>query len=141
MLPAHGDKHMVEQIKQRCGVPASITVYDEEFSQLISDALEEMETAGVPKRLLTDLGQDTNPRVLTAAACYVKAHRGNDRTDTDKYLRMYRDKLHKLMLEPDDEDGSSESYTAGTENQETANGDHNTEVDDVDNSDIPAGDE
>lgn len=94
---------MVEQIKQRCGVPPSITVYDEEFSQLISDALEEMETAGVPKRLLADLGQDTNPRVLTAAACYVKAHRGSDRTDTDKYMRMYRDKLHKLMLEPDED--------------------------------------
>ena len=141
MLPVQGDLHMVEQIKQRCGVPASITVYDDEFSQLISDALEEMETAGVPKRLLVDLGQDTNPRVLTATACYVKAHRGSDRTDTDKYLRMYRDKLHKLMLEPDSEDGIPEADSVGTEIQDTVNGDHETEVGDVDNIDIPAGDE
>lgn len=92
---------MLQDVKIRCGVPASITVYDSEFTQLISDCLEDMLTAGVPEAMLST--SSPNPRVLTAVACYVKANRGNDRSDTDKYIDMYRKKLHKLMLEPDEE--------------------------------------
>lgn len=100
---------MIEQIKSRCGIPTAIKVYDDEFQQLICDALEEMRTAGVPESLLVDLDADTNPRVLTAVACYVKAYRGNDRSDTNRYISMYRNKLHKLMLEPELlEDGGDE---------------------------------
>ena len=96
---------MLEQIKIRCGVPSTIKVYDDEFNQLIADALEDMKTAGVPETLLEDLDADTNPRVLTAVTCYCKANRGDDRSDTSRYMSMYRAKLHKLMLEPEEEDG------------------------------------
>ena len=99
---------MIEQIKARCGVPMEIRVYNGEFAGLIADALEDMRTAGVPSDLLADLDADTDPRVLTAVTCYVKAYRGDDRSDTDKYIAMYRAKLHKLMLEPEPEQSGGE---------------------------------
>jgi hypothetical protein len=69
------------------------------------DALEDMKTAEVPEWILEDKGEETNPRVLTAVAHYVNANRGADRTDTALYMQLYRNKLHKLMLEPDEQEG------------------------------------
>lgn len=91
---------MLDAVKLRCGVPSAITVYDTEFKDLISDALEDMRTAGIPETLLEDKGDSTNPRVLTAVSLYVKAMRGDDRTDTDMYLNLYHKKVFKLQLEP-----------------------------------------
>ena len=66
---------LLTMIKGRCGIPEFVTVYDEpELKPLIEDALEDMRTA---------------------------ANRGSDRTDTARYMRLYRNKLHKLMLEPE----------------------------------------
>lgn len=96
---------ILSQIKLRCGIPEQLTVYDEsELMPLISDAFTEMRTAGVPARLLEDKGENTDPRVLTAVSLYVQAMRGSDRTDTELYIRLYRSKLHKLMLEPEEEE-------------------------------------
>lgn len=99
---------MLQKVKLRCGIPSSITVYDEEIQDLIADALEEMRTAGVPDYLLIDDGDDTNPRVLTAVVLYVQAYRGSDRSDTSTYHSLFRRKLHKLMLEPTGEEGDDE---------------------------------
>ena len=93
---------LLNLVKARCGIPASVTVYDDsELQPLIMDALEDMKTAGVPAWILEDKGEATNPRVLTAISHYVNANRGSDRTDTARYMRLYRNKLHKLMLEPE----------------------------------------
>lgn len=92
-------------VKSRCGIPESVTVYDDaELRPLIEDALEDMRTAGVPAWILEDKGVDTNPRVLTAVTHYVNANRGSDRSDTQICMRMYRNKLRKLQLEPDEPD-------------------------------------
>lgn len=89
---------MLEQVKQRCGIPASVTAYDDEYTGLIEDAKEEMRTAGVPVALLSDTS--VNQRVLTCITLYIKAYRGDDRSDTEKYLDMYHRKVFKLSLEP-----------------------------------------
>lgn len=89
---------MLEEIKQRCGIPASVKVYDSEYQSLIEDCIEEMKTAGVPASLLSSV--DVNPRVLTCVCLYVKAYRGDDRSDTEKYLEMFHKKVFKLSLEP-----------------------------------------
>lgn len=89
---------MLEQVKQRCGIPTSVTAYDDEYKMLIEDAKEEMKTSGVPEALLSDTS--VNPRVLTCIVLYIKAYRGDDRTDTEKYLDMYHKKVFKLSLEP-----------------------------------------
>lgn len=89
---------MLEQVKSRCGIPASITTYDGEYQDLINDCIEEMRTAGVPASLLSDTS--VNQRVLTCITLYIKAYRGDDRSDTEKYMEMYRKKVFKLSLEP-----------------------------------------
>lgn len=89
---------MLEQVKSRCGIPASIKAYDGEYQSLIEDAKEEMLTAGVPASLLSDTS--VNQRVLTCIVLYVKSMRGDDRSDTEKYMDMYRKKVFKLSLEP-----------------------------------------
>lgn len=89
---------MLEQVKQRCGIPTSVTAYDDEYKMLIEDAKEEMRTAGVPVALLSDT--NVNQRVLTCIVLYVKSMRGDDRSDTEKYLEMFHRKVFKLSLEP-----------------------------------------
>lgn len=89
---------LLEKVKARCGVPEDITVYDTEFEDLIESAMYDMLTAGVPVSFCST--ETTNPLAVNAITCYVQAYRDSDRTDTDKYLKMYRDILHKLMLEP-----------------------------------------
>lgn len=95
-------------IKARCGIPESITVYDDgELVPLVADAIEDMKTAGVPERMLPESASadaaGISPRVVTAITLYVQGMRGQDRTDTAKYMKYYKDKLHKLMLEPEGE--------------------------------------
>ena len=89
---------MLESVKARCGIPASVTVYDSEYQSLIDDCMEEMRTAGVPASLLSS--DNVNQRVLTCIVLYVKSMRGDDRSDTEKYMDMYRTKVFKLSLEP-----------------------------------------
>ena len=89
---------MLKSVKARCGIPASVTAYDSEYQSLIDDCMEEMRTAGVPASLLST--DNINSRVLTCIVLYVKAMRGDDRSDTEKYMGMYRRKVFKLSLEP-----------------------------------------
>lgn len=90
--------NLLDQVKTRCGIPTSITTYDTEYQDLINDCIEEMRTAGVPASLLSDI--NVNQRVLTCIVLYTKAYRGDDRSDTEKYLEMYHKKVFKLSLEP-----------------------------------------
>ncbi len=78
---------MLTKIKKRCGIAESITVFDDEIKDLMSSAKADLMSAGVLKEVL----QSENKEYLNALTCYVKAYRGNDRTDTEKYLKMYRD--------------------------------------------------
>lgn len=89
---------MLESVKVRCGIPASVIAYDSEYQSLIDDCVEEMRTAGVPASLLSS--DNVNQRVLTCIVLYVKSMRGDDRSDTEKYMDMYRKKVFKLSLEP-----------------------------------------
>lgn len=91
--------NMLDQVKTRCGIPTSITTYDSEYQDLINDCIEEMRTAGVSASLLS-FDTSVNPRVLTCIVLYVKSYRGDDRSDTEKYLAMYHKKVFKLSLEP-----------------------------------------
>ena len=71
-------------------------MYNEDISDYIEDALEDMKTSGVPPDILK---KDTDdPRVLTAVTLYVKAYLGNDRSDTRKYQDLYRKKVIRLTL-------------------------------------------
>ena len=77
---------MLEKIKKRCGIAEGINVYNDDISDYIADALEDMKTSGVPPDILRKDTDDS--RVLTAVTLYVKAYLGNDRSDTRMYLDL-----------------------------------------------------
>ncbi len=89
---------MIELIKERCGIAAAITVYDDDIQSYIDDCKEDMTLAGVNEELI----KAEIPGVITAVTLYVKANLGNDRSDTEKYMELYHKKLFRLtMMEPE----------------------------------------
>ena len=89
---------ILEQVKNSIGIAGSIITYDEELMFWIKDAKDSMiKTAGVPESLLSDGKEDT--RAVAAIIFYVKANFGNDRTDSNKYMDLFRKKLRQLQTE------------------------------------------
>ena len=107
---------MLQAVKMRCGIAPEIIVYDEEIEMYIKDALEDMRASGVPEWLLST--KRIHPQTLTAVTLYVKAYLGNDRTDTDKYLDLYRKRVFRLTLE-DEKDVESEHLPSDQEGNGT----------------------
>lgn len=86
---------MLNQIKARCGIAEAVTVYDEEISSYIEDCKRDLLSSGVDASLI-ETKQDG---VLTAVTLYVKAYLGDDRSDTDQYLKLYQAKVFRLTME------------------------------------------
>ena len=72
-------------------------MYNDDISDYIADALEDMKTSGVPPDIISKDTDDS--RDLTAVTLYVKAYLGNDRSDTRMYLDLYRKKVFRMTLE------------------------------------------
>ncbi len=86
---------MLERIKQRCGIAYGVAAYDIEIEDYISECIQDLISSGVPE----NIAKSDNPAVITAITLYVKALIGDDRTDTQKYLELYRQKVFRLTLE------------------------------------------
>lgn len=89
----------LDLLKERVGIPTEVTVYDRDIALYYEDCLDDMCSSGVPAQYLED--PQKHPQVLTAVSLYVKAYLGNDRTDTELYLDLYRKKVSRLALEGD----------------------------------------
>lgn len=96
---------MLSEIRRKCGIADGVDVYDSDIVELVNDALYDMKTAGVPADILPNqiTSEDTtteglDPRVLTTVVLFVKAHLGDDRSDTDQYLRLYHERVFKLSI-------------------------------------------
>lgn len=85
----------VDIIKQRIGIASSVTVYDYDIDLYVRDCIMDMRDSGVLEETLAR----EDPRVVTAVTLYVKAHIGNDRSDTSRYLSLYRQKVSRLILD------------------------------------------
>nr|DAV48396.1 MAG TPA: hypothetical protein [Caudoviricetes sp.] len=103
---------MLDLIKMRCGIAAAVTVYDEDIKSYIEDCKQDMILAGVAKELI----EEPAPGVVTAITFYVKAHIGNDRADTEKYMDLFEKKIFRLSMmerevapvQPEEEDDDVE---------------------------------
>lgn len=87
---------MLEEIKRRCYITSSL--YDEEIESLIEACKCDLRDAGIKKTML-DTNKNVDGQILNCVTNYVKAYRGNDRTDTDKYLLMYESLKNKISLQ------------------------------------------
>ena len=91
---------MLTAVKKRCGIAEGITVYDEEIAAYLDDCEQDLKASGVTEAVLQ--AEEHRNQILTAVTLYVKAYLGNDRTDTEKYMDLYRKKVFRLALEGDD---------------------------------------
>lgn len=91
---------MLDLIKKRCGIAETVTIYDDDINSYIADCKEDMEASGVPASLI----EEKKDSVITAVTFYVKANLGNDRSDTTKYMDLYRKKVFRMTLEGDETD-------------------------------------
>lgn len=85
-------------IKKRLGIAENVTVYDDDIRSYLADCEQDMLDSGVPEKTV----DCQNDRAVTAATLYVKANLGNDRADTEKYMELYRQKVFRLTLDPED---------------------------------------
>lgn len=86
---------MLELIKIRCGIASAIKVYDDNIQSYIDDCKNDLLMSGVDQTVV----ESQKASVITAVTFYVKANLGNDRSDTDKYMDLYRKKVFRLTLE------------------------------------------
>jgi len=94
------NEELKKVVKRRCGITDEVTIYDEDIEMYIDDSLDDMKASGVPSGLI----KRAPPGVITAVSHYVRAHIGDDRSDTNRYLGMYRQKVSRLILEEDSEE-------------------------------------
>ena len=97
---------LLDCVRDRVGISEDIYDYDEDIRLYIRDALADMRDSGCLSSLIPQdedapvAGMDE--RVLTAVSCYVMAYLGTDRSDTNRYLDLYRKKVFRLTLNEED---------------------------------------
>lgn len=87
---------IMESVKKTIGIAKTITTYDAEIRLWVDDACRTMtKTAGVPEKLI----KEEDPRAVAAIIFYVKANYGNDREDSEKYMRLFKKRVRELQME------------------------------------------
>ena len=87
---------MLNEIKKRCYI--TTTIYDDEIQSLINSCILDCIKIGIDKKVFEEENGKYNDLALNCITNYVKAYRGNDRTDTEEYLKMYESIRDKLSL-------------------------------------------
>lgn len=83
-------------VKESIGIASTVDSFDAELTFWINDAIATMEkTAGIPASLI----EAEDPRAVCAILSYIKANFGNDRTDTNRYMSIFRSKVRQLQTE------------------------------------------
>ena len=101
-------KKVFDSVKKRCYITASM--YDDEITSLINSCILDCIEAGVNEKVLNETQEgNIDDLVLNCITNYVKAYRGNDRTDTNQYMKMYESIRNKLTLLKD--------YNTGDKNE------------------------
>lgn len=86
-------------IKKRCYIYTD--VFDEEIESLISAGIIDCIQSGVSEDVFESKENEYDDQVINCLTAFVKANRGNDRTDTDVYMKMYESYRDKMTLESD----------------------------------------
>lgn len=89
---------MLEQIKKRCYITSEL--FNDEITSLISAAIIDCVESGIDESIFNeDDAGNYDAQALNCITAFVKANRGNDRSDTQMYLKMYETYRNKMTLE------------------------------------------
>ena len=99
---------MLNIIKNRCYIVSSI--YDDEINSLISAGITDCIESGIsPSVFKKNKDGKYDDQVINCITAFVKANRGNDRSDTEIYMKMYKSCRDKMTLENNYNSSSNES--------------------------------
>ena len=92
---------MLEIVKKRFYIYTDI--YDEEIESLISAGIQDCVESGISKDKFQkdEASGKYDDQILNCITNFVKANRGNDRSNTDIYMKMYESYRDKMTLESD----------------------------------------
>lgn len=85
---------MLEKIKARLNIPASVTVYDQEITDLIEHAKFDMLEGGVPQSMINS---ETAP-VINTIGMFAKIYMTEDSKESSKFKQLYNDSVFRLSL-------------------------------------------
>ncbi len=85
---------MLEKVKERCYILS--TKFNGEITSLIKSCLQDLLDVGIASSKVNFESKDIDDQILNCVVNYVKAYRGNDRADTEQYLKMYNSLKNKL---------------------------------------------
>ncbi len=91
----------INDIKSRRGIVPEVTAYDDVISGLLDDFEDVLISSGVKKSVIND--EKHRQQIITAATLYVSAYLGEDRSDTELYLKLCEKKIFRLTLEGDED--------------------------------------
>lgn len=86
---------MLGKVKARCYINSE--VFDDEIKSLINACITDLNGIGIKEDILSCT--EIDDQILNCVVNYVKAYRGNDRADTEKYLEMYNSLKNKLSMQ------------------------------------------
>lgn len=99
---------MLSIIKKRCYIMTNI--FDDEIKSLISAGIIDCIESGIDKsKFEKNKDGKYDDQVINCLTAFVKANRGNDRSDTDVYFKMYERYRDKMTQES--------NYKAGDNNE------------------------
>ena len=100
---------MLDIIKKRCYVMTEI--FNDEIESLISAGKIDCIQSGIAESVFEKNKEGKyDDQILNCITAYVKAHRGNDRSDSEMYMKMYESIRDKMTQESD--------YKAGDLNEQ-----------------------
>lgn len=98
---------MLEIIKKRCYIMTD--VFDDEIESLISAGIIDCIESGIDSKKFEPKDGKYDDQIINCLTAFVKANRGNDRTDTEIYFKMYEKYRDKMTQES--------NYKAGDSNE------------------------
>ncbi len=88
---------MLDIIKSRCYISSNI--FDKEIESLIGACILDCIETGISKDVFEkNEDGEYDDLILNCITNYVKANRGNDRTNSENYMKMYISIRNKLSL-------------------------------------------
>lgn len=85
---------MLNEIKARRGIPASVTVYDDEIKSYIEHAKFDMQLAGISDAFISD---GTAP-VLDTISYFIGREMAEDDAESARFDRLYQNSIFRLRL-------------------------------------------
>lgn len=86
---------LIEKIKERLGIAAAVTVYDDELSDLIEYAKSDLLLSGVSAEMISA----EPPEIVNTISFFVKYAFADDSKESERFGEMYQKSVFRLSTQ------------------------------------------